>query len=208
MSVDRDRLWIEQFRKNLNYRVDLIPPAGRSDLEIIYAHLTAPIILDTKSNWGTFVETPFKEWSPIMQVMTGRSTQVWLATEQAWMGTEPITFQLQFALLAVDDAEREVLQPSQNLLMWTLPKDRTDPIEPPVPQLHLKRGASLWIGYNIFIQEALLPQSVQVSYSTVMDPHGYPIRADITMGFVTMSAVSAVELSNWFRGSGGGPSFI
>jgi len=194
MSVDVGRLWLKQFMDNMDYRVDLTH-AYQDD---IYCYLTSPVVLMTQSGWGTMVESPFKEWSGIMQMTTGRSTQVWLATEQAWTGTEPIAIQLTMAFIALENAWEEVVKPSKTLLKYPLPPDRTDPIKPPA-KMPEKIGCSIFIGLNMFIPETdLVPVDAQVTYSQVKDNTGYPIRADATASFKTPRAMSAVDLEQWF----------
>ena len=194
MSVDVNRLWLKQFMDNLDYRVDLTH-AYQDD---IYCYLTAPIVLMTRSGWGTMVESPFKEQSGIMQMTTGRSTQVWLATEQAWTGTEPITVQLTMAFIALDNAFEEVVKPTKTLLKYPLPPDRTDPIKPPA-KMKEGIGCSIYAGMKMYIPETdLYPVDAQVTYSMVKDKSGYPIRADATASFTTPHAMSAVDLEQWF----------
>jgi hypothetical protein len=194
MSVPVDRLWIKQFYNNMDYRVDMT----HAYQPTVYGYLTAPLVLSTRSGWSTMVESPFKEWSGVAQMTTGRSTQVWLATEEAWTGTEPISIQLTMAFIALENTKSEVVEPTLNLLKYPLPPDRTDPIKPPA-KMPQKKGCSLFIGLSMYIPETdLVPVDAQVTYSTVKDHAGYPIRADATVSFKTPRAMSAVDLGGWF----------
>lgn len=194
MAVDVNRLWLKQFMTNLDYRVDLT----HAYQDPVYCWLTSPIVLTTRSDWASMVTQPFADKSGIAQMTIGKSSLIWLATEEAWTGTQPISLQLSVAFLALEDAFLEVVKPTKTLLKYPLPPDRTDPIKPPVKMIP-GIGCSVYIGMKMYIPKTdLYPVDAQVTYSMVKDLDGHPIRADAVVSFKTPHAMSAVDIEAWF----------
>jgi len=196
MAVDVNKLWLKQFMDNVDYRVDLTHAYFPG--ETLFCYLTSPVILTTRSDWGPMATQPFADKSGIAQMTVGKSSLVWLATEQAWTGTQPISFSLSVAFIALENAFDEVVEPSRTLLKYPLPPDITDPIKPPA-KVKEGIGCSIFIGTNIYIPETdLYPVDAQVTFSMVKDKTGNPIRSDAVVSFVTQRAMSADDIDVWF----------
>ena len=186
-------LWIEQIYASPLYRLDMHHP--------IHGHvrgmLTSQINISTESDWASLADQPMESLSKIAQPIIGRSTQTFLFTTQAWMGTEPLmlSFTLSFLAYTPGKARNQVMDPARNLLKWNLPPDRSSPMKLPVPI----GGDCCTIRHQRFTINNLLPRTVEVNFAHTYTKDGFPIKAEVSITFKTKQAVSAKEIDNWFH---------
>ena len=191
-------LKIEKFKSSYLYRCVIHHPERGVLKE---AWLTQPVRIGTRSEWsssGEGANTGLVGY--IGQRYLGIVTQTWFNTYQAWQGSQPLDVQFSFAFVAVNDAAKEVMEPTRRLLGWPLSPDRTGtvikmPIELEVPG----RGKGITVRAGLhFTIDQLLPVSADVTYGQVYDKKGYPTKADVELQFTTISAMSAVDVDAWF----------
>jgi hypothetical protein len=184
-------LWIEQFYKSPLYRLTLHHPIHGK----VEAFLNSQIAISTESEWSSMIDNPLDNFSKLTQPITGRSTQAFIFTTQAWQGTEPIMLSLNVSFLAINDARKEVFAPATGLLKWPLPPDRSTPMKLPVPI-----GGDCCILYHQrFTIPNLLPTTVEVNFAHTYTKDGFPVRADVSIALKTKQAISAKEIDNWFH---------
>ena len=186
-------LWIEQIYASPLYRVHLKNPTYDG---VITGYLTSQLSITTESEWSALMDNPLEKISKVLQVSPlGRSSQTWAFTKQAWGGAEPVTLSFNLGFLAVRNAEKEVLLPAKSLLKWPLSPNRSSPMKLPVSI----NSSGCSIQHQSFFINQLLPNSVEVNWSHTFSKDGFPVQAEVSLSFKTMTAISAEDIENWFN---------
>ena len=192
---------LEEFFNSPLYRCELIHPERKN----VTGYLNKPISLSTQSDWSAMAEFPsVSRGLYTMQAASGRTAMTWIGTSQAWQGTQPVNVSIGLTFVAIENSWEEVHEPCMRLLGWPLPEDKA---QWPVIKTPLWLGLPgesggyihALIGDHLII-DSLLPQSVTIDHDKVMDKGGIPVKAEVTIDFVTSCAMAATDIERWYIG--------
>jgi len=194
-------LKIEKFKGSYLYRCRIFRGSDER-FRINEAWLTQPIRIGTRSEWSAASESSNVGLPGyLLQRAKGITTQTWFNTYQAWQGSQPLDISFSFTFIAVNDAAKEVMEPTRKILGWPLSPTRDTPMKTPFPIEAPGSGRGMTVRAGLhFTMDQLLPVSSDVTYGQVYDKKGYPTKADVELQFTTMSAMSAKDVDEWFDG--------
>lgn len=155
------------------------------------------------------------------KILSGTSLTSQLMTAQVWEGSDPVDMSLEVVFLAESDPIREVLEPIKQLLGLVLPAGKGGVMTPPGPvwssdlisqaqdsSLAQQAGVpsagsvpgtiSLTIGNYLYFESVVIT-NVNVVWHSVIHSSGIPIRADVTIQFITYYIPVVEDLSTIFR---------
>lgn len=126
------------------------------------------------------------------QVGMSTSLQSQMATYQKWTGSSPIRFSFELLFVAMEDARKEVLEPTARLITLCYPPDtRLGLFIPPDNKIVLTVGSFLKVP-NVLINTAV------PTYWKEMTPEGIPLGATVQVELSTYRTPVGNEIKSFF----------
>lgn len=203
-----------QFRIVIEDRKEGMEHRNESPLIQIYAVMQDATNLSVESAWETFpaLEGALSEMANIAaQALVHRSLVSRFSSRRYWKGTEPIQIKLTMRFEAIQDAFRDVIEPTLQLQQLALPTKAgldwggAEPLNPPGPSPFklpnmsspMDRGEEITIKIGRFLLfSSVIVKSASVSYDTRVDINGSPISAVADMTFQTYSIFTKENLKD------------
>lgn len=159
-----------------------------------------------------------------LQIFTGNNFLPNIATTHVWRGSNGIELQLSLRFDAYDDPDKDVIQPIKKLIRMFMPT-RGDASEGmingvlanavgsvdqwfmhppgPTPYEYIRGGAAehliqIALG-KVMVIDNLIPTSLEWEFEQRYTEQGFPIAANVTVGFMNFTIPDANTVVNMFK---------
>lgn len=144
----------------------------------------------------------------IMDLLGMKTAYSQISSYPTWTGTEPIQFSIPFRFDAVNDTNKDVVEPWVNLMKLVCPMKDGELLTAPgpsitfdketkVPLFNKSRVLSLSIGKFIYIRGVVVT-SVSNTLFSKFDINGKPIQAEADVTLRTVFSPTVTDIENWF----------
>jgi len=184
-------LFLNQFKASDIYKTTITPPVGGS--QIVY--LTKDISFTVVSEWSAMCGQPGAAL-PGITAITGQTALSQTLSTQVFQGSSPMDITLDFAFIAVDDSEMDVILPAKTIMSWVMPENNNALLKTNYNKL-TNTYASISNNY-LDIDRWLIATNCTANFSNTLTDDGQPIRCDMSLTFKTKMLVTVTDFLAWF----------
>ena len=190
---------------------------GGTEIGFIAGILSSPFSMAVDSEWRSFITPPIDILNTVLQALPGQLSGVsQFSSRRIWVGSTPLTLNVELSFYAVRDAYTEVLEPCCRLMRMALPSYslgrssgfNVPLLSPPGPDpfsfnLQTNQPGQVAPGSDIiqitvagmFIFSNVIIKSATPEFGDKYDSQGHPMSAKINLEFQTYQIATKGDIS-------------